>query len=958
MKAVHGLVFGLLALSGAAFAEERLHFSREIMPVLSKSCFTCHGPDESQRKAGLRLDTFEGATAVLDSGDRAIVPGDPDASTLIARVTAHDPADRMPPDGKGKALSQHQVDLLRQWIREGATFEKHWAFSAPVQAAAPTPARFADRVRSPIDAFVFSRLEAEGLEPNPPAAPEVLLRRASLDLTGLPPTKEEMDAFLADPAPDAYEKQVERLLASPAYGERWGQIWLDLARYADTMGYEKDLRRTMWPFRDWVIKAFNEDMPFDQFTREQLAGDLLPEPTREQIIATGFHRNTMTNTEGGTDNEEFRTSAVVDRVNTTMQVWMGMTFTCAQCHTHKYDPFTLKEYYEVYSFFNQTEDADYDDEAPTLEVSDGDQVEKLAKARSAFTEADASLKELAGPATALPAPTAGGWYRLGPFVADSFDAAFDAVNPVEAGVDLAQRFDEGRIYWRSEPALTDTTSVPLAAENSAEYFYRTYEVTQPTAVELGLGSDDGIRVWVNNALVWENRVKRGAAQDQDRVLIALNPGVNTLLVKVVNGGAAGALYARITDRPVPDKIAAVLLKADAERNDDERALLASYQEKQAETERERQRVAKLEAEISRMPIMRELPEDKRRETRIFERGSFLTPGDLVQAATPAVFHPFPAEAPRNRIGFSSWLTARDNPLTARVIVNRYWEQFFGAGIVATTEDFGTQGDWPTHPELLDWMAVEFMERGWSMKELCRMIVTSETYRQSSTATPEKLEQDPTNRFYARGPRFRLPAESIRDQALRVAGLLSEKMYGPSVMPPQPDGLWQIEYSNDRWVESKGEDKFRRALYTFWRRTDPYPSMVSFDAPSREVCTVTRVRTNTPLQALVTMNDPVYIEAAQALARRVASVGGSSTRARTAWAFETVLSRKPEPAELEVLLKLYRIEFDHYRATPEEAEKMATVPIGPAPENENVAALAAWTVVANTLMNTDEFLTKR
>lgn len=949
-----------MAHAAAANASDVIRYSRDIAPILANHCFTCHGPDDAQRKAGLRLDLFDAATATLSSDAKAIVPGDPHASALIDRINTEDASDLMPPPGKAAPLSPRQKALLQQWIAEGANYETHWSFVPPVQAALPSASNLAERIRNPIDNFVFDRLTREGLEPNPPADPAVLLRRVSLDLTGLPPTKEETEAFLADSAPDAYEKQVERLLQSPHFGERWAQVWMDLARYADTRGYEKDDRRTMWPFRDWVIRAINDNMPLDQFTREQIAGDLLENPTKDQIIATAFHRNTMTNDEGGTDNEEFRTAAVVDRVNTTMQVWMGMTMACAQCHTHKYDPITHKEYFEFYAFFNQSEDADLTSDAPLLDTPTGDQQKQLDDATAKLSEAQASLHALAGDPAPPPAvaPVAGGWHRLSAFAANTFDLAFDRDFGPEKGVDLSQRYAEGAHYWRAEPALNDTAAVPLDGENTAHYFYRTIEAAEPMAVEFGFGSDDAIKVWVNNELVWENRVTRGAQLDQDRVYAGLKPGTNTVLVKAVNGAAAGALYANLKTTAFPKKIADVIKMPVSERDDAASVLLASYREQRETLERRQKRLDTLNTEIARLPVMRELPADAQRTTHVFEKGSFLSPGEVVAAATPQVFQPFPADAPRNRLGLAAWLTARDNPLTARVIVNRYWEQFFGAGIVTTTEDFGTQGEWPTHPELLDWLAVELMEKKWDTKELCRLIVTSETYRQSSTLTPEKQERDPYNSLYARGPRFRLPAEAIRDQALRVSGLFSDKMYGLPTMPPQPEGLWQIEYSNDKWVESKGEDKYRRALYTFWRRTDPYPSMISFDAPSREVCTVSRIRTNTPIQALVTLNDPVFVEAAQALARRAVSEGGTSTRSRAAWAFETALSRSPEPEEVDVLVRLYRSVYDDYRERPEEAEIMATQPIGVLPENGSAPVLAAWTVVGNALLNTDEFLTKR
>ncbi|MFM1921827.1 MAG: hypothetical protein RLZZ303_3461 [Candidatus Hydrogenedentota bacterium] len=948
----------LLATLPWAASAEPVRYSRDIAPILANHCFTCHGPDEAGRKAGLRLDRLDGATAILESGKAAVVPGDPDASELIARVITDDHADLMPPPGKTAPLAPRQIALLQQWIAEGANYDAHWSFVPPVKAPLPTPTAHAGRTRNAIDHFIFSRLEQEGLEANPPAEPEVLLRRVSLDLTGLPPTLEALDAFKADPSPEAYERAVDDLLASPRFGEQWTQVWLDLARYADTKGYEKDDRRTMWPFRDWVIKAINANMPFDQFTREQLAGDLLPEPTTDQIIATAFHRNTMTNDEGGTDNEEFRTAAVFDRVDTTMQVWMGMTMVCAQCHTHKYDPIAMREYYSVFAFFNQTEDADlYPEEKPLLELPSDEQRAELSENSARLNAAEAALKELVGePAPPPAAPQLGPWYALGPFNANSFEAVFDTNFGPESSVDLAAAHDGKR--WRQEPTLQDGAALPLEGRNAAFYFYRVIEAAQPMAVELGFGSDDGIKAWVNNQPVLANPAKRGVAPDQEVVRVGLHAGVNTLLVKIVNGEAGGAVYFKLRDTPIPAALVPALLQPESLRDESARQLLARYDELQRDITRARNRLDLVAKEVAKLPVMRELPEEQRRQTHLFERGSFLSPKDPVEPGVPEIFHPFPAEAPKNRLGLAQWLVSRDNPLTARVTVNRFWERFFGQGIVRTTEDFGTQGEWPTHPELLDWLAVEFMESGWDIKALCKLIVLSETYRQSSHATNEKRERDPLNELYARGPRFRLPAEAIRDQALRVSGLLSEKMYGPSVMPPQPEGLWQIEYSNDKWVESKGEDKFRRGLYTFWRRTDPYPSMVAFDAPSREVCTVSRVRTNTPIQALVTMNDPVFVEAAQGLARRAVTEAGPSTRARAAFAFRAALCREPTQEEVEVLMGLYRSELAHYREAPEAAMVMATQPIGPLPEGANASVLAAWTVVANALMNTDEFLTKR
>ncbi|MBI5396743.1 MAG: DUF1553 domain-containing protein [Verrucomicrobia bacterium] len=628
----------------------------------------------------------------------------------------------------------------------------HWAYQKPVRPAIPPGA-------NAIDHFIQARLRKEGLTPSPEATRETLIRRVSLDLTGLPPTPAEVEAFLADNSPNAYERVVDRLLASPAYGERWARPWLDLARYADTQGYEKDNRRTMWPYRDWVINALNADMPFDRFTLEQFAGDLLPNATRDQKIATGFHRNTMTNTEGGTDNEEYRHVAVVDRVNTTMQVWQGQTFGCAQCHDHKYDPFTTKEYYRLYAFLNSTADADTDDDAPVLRMPTPEQA-----------------------------------------------AALKAV--------------------RAEVAAAEKAKAPAA------------------------------------------ELKKLKAKE------------------------------------------AALVKT-----------------------------------ISSTLVMEELP--KPRETHLFTRGNFLTPGEVVQAGVPAVLNPLPANAPTSRLTLARWLLDENNPLTARVAMNRAWEQFFGAGIVATSEDFGTRGERPSHPELLDWLATEFVARKWSMKAMHKLIVMSATYRQASRVTPQLLERDPYNRLLARGPRIRLDAEMLRDQALAVSGLLCRKIGGPSVMPPQPDGLWQIVYSGDTWKTSAGEEKYRRGLYTFWRRSVPYPLMTTFDAPTREFCVVRRNRSNTPLQALNLMNDPAFVECAQALARRMIVEGGSTPEARATLGVRLCLARQPKASEVERLVALYRDELERYRTDADAAKTVGGAD----------AETAAWTVVANVLLNLDEFITK-
>ncbi len=696
----------------------------------------------------------------------------------------------MPPRKSSERLAQKDVAILRKWIEQGASYAEHWALVKPIDR--PLPAvKNREWPRSGIDYWILARLESSHLQPSPEADRFTLLRRASLDLRGLPPTPAEVNALAADPAPDAYEKAVDRFLDDPAFGERWARLWLDLARYADSAGYGSDPLRTIWRYRDWVIDAYNRNLPYDQFTLDQLAGDLQNNPTLDQRIATAFHRNTMTNTEGGTDDEEFRVAAVKDRVDTTWQVWMGLTMGCAKCHTHKYDPFTQEEYYRFFAFFNQTEDADRGDETPLVSVPTIAEIERDRRIDA----------------------------RIAPF----------------------------------KPFLEKP--LPDAAELIARAFLGGVSPLHPVRLEVA-----GLE----------------------------------------------------KTRPKPATV----------------------------------------------PVMVELASSKKRATKLLEKGNFLTPGKAVEPGTPASLPPLPADAPRDRLGMARWLVDAENPLTARVAVNRYWAQFFGTGLVETEEDFGTQGELPSHPELLDALAVFYRTSGWNTKALLRLIVTSSTYRQSSRVTPEQLAADPRNRLLGRGPRFRLDAETVRDQALALSGLLSRKMHGPSVFPAQPAGLWQAAFNGQRtWATSPGEDSHRRALYTFWRRTIPYPSMATFDAPSRELCSVRRTRTNTPLQAFVTLNDPVYVEAAQALARRIVAEGGSTPEDRARYAIRLCLCRPAAAEQVESLTRLYETERNHYAADPASALALATEPIGPLPPGADAAELAAWTTVANVLLNLDGVLTK-
>ncbi len=787
-------ILGWCSATGLARADGEISYNRDIRQILSNNCFKCHGPDARARKGRPQLDTFETATASWRN-KRPIVPGDADASELIRRVSSDDPKFRMPPEEEGKTLTPEEIAALRQWIAEGAKYEKHWAYIAPEQP--PLPGVRDERwPQNAIDYFILARLEAEGLTPSPEADRFTLVRRLYLDLTGLPPLPDDVKRWTKRWNEETYEALVDSLLASPRYGERWAQMWLDLARYADSRGYEKDDFRTIWPYRDWVIRAFNADMPFDQFTIEQLAGDLLPDSTQDQLVATAFHRNTMNNDEGGTDDEEFRVAAVIDRVNTTYQVWMGTTMQCAQCHAHKYDPIGQTEFYESYAFFNQTADSDKQDEQPTLALGSPESIARWEVVKARYNE-------------------------LKPEV--------------------------------------DRIRKELEAE--------------------GLPDDERTR-----------------------------------------------------------------LEAEKTKVGDEFSSVKKEKEE-------------LDAAIPVIPILRELPVEERRDTRTFPRGSFLSPGDPVAPDTPDTFPAYRDEWPRDRLGFAQWLMAPENPLTARVAVNRHWERLFGTGIVSTPEEFGTQGELPSHPDLLDWLAVEFRETGWSFKQLCKLIVMSSTYRQSSAVRPELLERDANNRLLARGPRLRLDAEAVRDAALAAGGLLSVKMYGPSVKPPQPDGVWNVPYSGAKWETSAGEDARRRGLYTFIRRSAPYPSMVAFDGTSREVCTIRRIRTNTPLQALVTLNDPVYLEAAQSLAREVADEGGRSVKKQAEFAFLLALARPPTGSERERVVDLFKQEAKAFEDDPEAASAMATNPIGPLPDGADAAKLAAWTAVANVLLNLDEFLTR-
>ncbi|WP_414662241.1 PSD1 and planctomycete cytochrome C domain-containing protein [Horticoccus sp. 23ND18S-11] len=812
----------LLPGAGRLLAAEPVEFAREIQPLLASRCYDCHGPE--QAKGGLRLTSLRAALKGGESGEPALIAGQGAKSLLLHRVVTTDDEDVMPQ--KGERLTAAEVTLLQRWIDEGAPWPEnlqHWAYVKPVRAALPAVAASLQPL-NPIDHFVFARLAAEGLAPSPATDKARWLRRVSLDLVGLPPTPAELADFAADATPRAFERVVDRLLASPHYGERWARPWLDLARYADSHGFQRDDLRDLWPYRDWVVRAMNADMPFDQFTVWQVAGDLLPEARDKRnldpLIATGFHRAAPTNVEAGTDQEEGRVNQVFDRVNTTAATWLGTTLECAQCHNHKYDPFTQKEYYQLFAFFNQT----------AIETA------------FASPKAMATLK-FTGPYLTLPNPA------------------------VEA----------------KRPALLERAAALDA------------QIATQTAAAL------------SQLPAWE---------------------------KIAATETVGA-------ESVPAEIAAIVRVDAARRTKAQIARLRAHVLEQepalVQTKRDRAEVTRALAalESPRTLVMEEM--SAQRPTALLKRGNFLEPGEAVAPSTPAVLHAAALPATPNRLDLAQWLVDRENPLVARVTVNRWWAEFFGRGIVATPEDFGVKGEAPTHPALLDWLAVEFMERGWSMKHIHKLITLSATYRQSSRVTPALLARDDQNRLLARGPRFRLDAEAIRDNALAAAGLLSAKMGGPPVRPYQPPGLWDSKVGGDKvtYDLSEGEDAHRRGLYTVWKRGSPYPSFVNFDATARTACTVKRSRSNTPLQALTLLNDPVYVEAAQALARRVLQERPDAAPVeRIRFVFQLCLTRPPSPGEIAALQTLIA---QQTAAGRDEA--------------------AVWQAVATTLLNLDEMITK-
>jgi hypothetical protein len=1012
------LLLGCLLLCSSAWLSaadsQNPTFNRDIRPILSDRCFACHGPDSQARQADLRLDVRENAIAKRDNP--AIVPGKPEASELLNRVRSEDEFTQMPPPDSGKKpLSKEEIQRLETWIKNGAEYEAHWAFIPPKQPDVPE-VKHQDRVRNPIDAFVLKKLEALGLEPSPEADRRTLIRRVSLDLTGLPPTRAEIAAFLADDSPEAYEKVVDRLLASDRYGEHMARYWLDAARYADTNGYQYDLEREQWVWRDWVIWAFNQNMPFDEFTREQIAGDLLPDATDLTRLATGFHRNHPITIEGGVIDEEYRTEYVVDRVVTTSTVWMGLTMICGRCHEHKYDPISQKEFYKFFAFFNHVPERGLRGFDPKKKIESPLRDRRLDEIDRRIAAAKQHLRKVAGP-DGLP------YEKWEAQVKSDEQTDWTVIVPASmksaGGATLTVQDDRSVLAHEKNPT-TEEYAVDLKTDAESVSAMRLEALKDPTTVNGGAGRGSNGNFVLSEFIVEvasveePNRFQRmrisaaeadysqknfeigkaidGQAdktgwavdghqkiEDRTAVFVLSEPieNANDKIIRVrmiFNYGLSHQIarfrLAIATGKAAPLTLAVgQILETPAKKRNPQQTdqlhdwLLRKYAaeevreaaQKLAAVERERQQIS---ASIPATMIMAE--QANPRATHVLYRGEYDKPREEVQADVPAALPPLPEGVPRNRLALAEWLVQPDHPLTSRVFVNRVWQRLFGTGIVKTSEDFGAQGEWPSHPDLLDWLAVRFVESDWDIKALHKLIVMSATYRQSSVITPEQEADDPQNRLLSRGPRRRLDAEVVRDSALFASGLLVEQLGGPSVFPYHPQGLWQ-EINNRpgysrTYQQDHGDNLYRRSLYTFWKRTVPPPSMATFDAPEREFCVVRRSRTNTPLQAFVMLHDPQFVEAARKLAERMLNEGGPALSQQISHGFELVTSRLPNERELHVLKETYQQRLGQYRNHPDRAQALLSVGEAPRDETLELSQHAAMTSVARLLLNLSEFVT--
>ncbi|WP_170864402.1 DUF1553 domain-containing protein [Fodinibius roseus] len=1042
---------------------EKVDFNFDVKPILSDRCFACHGPDENAVEADLQLHTEKTAYAALgDNKDRyAIKPGSPRQSEMYKRISSDDPDFMMPPPESNLDLSEREIAILTRWIEQGAHYKRHWSFIPPEKPELP---EVQDRSwpENPIDYFVLSRMEEQGMSPSPQATKEKLIRRVTFDLTGLPPTVEEVNRFVADRSENAYEKAVDRLLASNAYGERMAAEWLDVARYADTHGYQDDGPNHMWPWRDWVIEAFNKNMPFDQFTIWQIAGDLLPDATREQKLATGFNRVHMQNQEGGIVGEEYRVEYVVDRTNTTASAFLGMTMECARCHDHKYDPLSQKEYYEFSAFFNNVNEAgqipNVGASGPTMLLPDSAAVQQIKYLDAEISKQEQKLRALEKEKQEEFTLWQKNQQSAGSFIPDNKDLVahmhFDNVqdrsvdNSVEDTLngsiegDLkkvsgklgdALEFNKGDYINMGDIANVERTDpfsfgfwinpadtaeeVPVLVKTGAIYIgYRGYDVSLNknrisfrlihgwpyNAVQVktfeklprnqwshvaitydGSSKAEGVRIYVDGKQ-WKTQtlhdelfkdinitdnVEKYRTQD---FLIGERKsfekieykGLKLDDIKIYSRRLSRAEILALADN---DELARIMAQSPELRSRYQKQLLFDHYLLQEDAEFNsyfselndlRTRKSQLTDTLPEVMVMRE--RIKPRKTYLLKRGIYSNRGEEVKPGVPNSITDFPDDLPKNRRGLARWLVSPENPLTSRVIVNRYWQNYFGKGIVDTPGDFGNQGSLPSHPELLDWLAVTFRESGWDVKAMQKQIVMSRTYRQSAVMTEEKLQKDPANKFLARGPRYRMTAEMIRDNALAASGLLVEKVGGPSVKPYQPEGLWKEKTSGrhlTEYIQDHGDSLYRRSLYTFWKRTSPPPFMTTFDTPSRSHTSVKRNQTSTPLQALFTLNDPQFVEASRLLAERMIKEGGDSLQSQISFAFKAATSRSPETKEIELLSELYRQELEAFRAQPQRGDTLVEVGEYPVGSGLDTTELAAKTIVASTILNLDETITK-
>jgi|TARA_B110000263_G_scaffold25252_1_gene19353 hypothetical protein len=1020
------LIMGLTALANAT---EPISFNKQIRPILADRCYACHGPDSAQRVSDMRLDQQETTFQELPSGEFPVVKGKPNESAVIHRIVSDDDEIKMPPVDSGKTLTQQEIELIQQWISEGADWNKHWAYEAPQHSPLPRPIRNWQQ-NNPIDLFIQARLKQLRLRPETQAEKETLIRRLTLDLTGLPPTIDEIDRFLSDDSPEAYEQIVDRLLKSPRYGEHLARNWLDAARYADTHGLHLDNERSIWPYRDWVIQAFNNNMPFDKFTVEQLAGDLLPTPSLKNRVATGFNRCNVTTSEGGSIDEEYYVRYAVDRVETTATVWMGLTAGCAVCHDHKFDPLSQKEFYQLFSYFFSLTERAMDGNAllppPVVKIplesqsanmtritaelkKEAELIQKLLAETKytdsfsgedypAFEKSDRIWFDDTLPAGVKPEGNPGPWaFVEGPN------------HPVYSGKNSSTRTGTGLI----QHYFTGATEPFVIAENDILFAYVFLDKDNPP---------ETVQLQFNNG-TWEHRAYWGAdkAHGAGRNNVSnkllgplpelgkwirlevpaatvglpagakLNGWAFTQFGGTVHWDQAGAVGGQqlspqqkesyaiwehflkiVSTAALPDPIKKLIAIESDKRNEAQtKQLLQYYLENvnpttlaQLTPPKQKQEELKKEFAAIEKAIPSTLVMEDRKEPRIahiLERGEYTEKREAVESAVPAWLGESPVDAPQNRMGLAQWLVSPTHPLTARVTVNRYWQHYFGTGIVKTSEDFGVQGERPSHPELLDWLALSFIESGWDVKQFQKLIVMSSTYQQSSRITPQKHTLDPENRLVSHGPRFRLDAEVIRDQVLAVSGLMIPTIGGKSVKPYQPAGLWKpVGFGGSNtsvFKQDTGEKLYRRSMYTFWKRTVPPPTMSIFDAPNRETCQVRRTRTNTPLQALVLMNDVQFIEAARRFAEQVITEGGDQVDQRIAYIYRSVLARNPKPYERQLVTQLYNEHLEEFLEQPEAAKSLISSGESVRDETLDATELAAWTMIVHLIFNLSETVTK-